>query len=76
MHSPRENPHRQSQVKFELGKVQWTCEPCGALRDDWDISVLTYPLVAFEGWATRNVRYCNDNSECLQKAVKQSKTGK
>ena len=76
MSSAQQDPRRKSVEPFQFGKVQWTCEVCGALRDDWDISVLTYPLVVFEGWGHRNLRYCNDSTECTQKAIKRSKTGR
>ena len=44
-------------------------------REDEDISVLTYLLNNLPG-AERNLRYCNDNEECLKKAEEKAKTGK
>ena len=56
-------------------KTTWKCHSCGKERDDENISVYTYPIPDIPG-AERNWRYCNDNQECLDKAIVQGKTGK
>ncbi len=53
----------------------WKCHICGKERDDAEIDVLTYLLESLQG-AERNVRYCNDNPECLEGAREKAKTGK
>lgn len=47
----------------------WTCHICQARRPDDKISVLSKPLVINgQALGTQNIRYCNDNPECIQKA--------
>lgn len=50
----------------------WTCMVCGAERPDAAISVAHRPLKGMESafiLGTRvNVRYCNDNPECVATA--------
>jgi len=53
----------------------WKCEICGEERPDEDINVLTYPLKDLPG-GERNLKYCNDNFVCPQRAFEKSKTGK
>lgn len=52
----------------------WTCEICGRKKEDSLISVMTYFLKGLPG-AERNLKYCNDIEECLQKAREKAKTG-
>lgn len=49
--------------------ITWTCHICGKKRPDNKISVETHPLV-INGhvMGNQNVRYCNDNNECMEKA--------
>ncbi len=46
----------------------WKCHVCGTERPDERISVLSKP-VNLKGFDfTENVRYCNDNPECVEGA--------
>lgn len=49
--------------------LTWTCHICEEKRLDVDISVQTTPLI-INGLklGDQNVRYCNDNPECIKKA--------
>lgn len=49
--------------------TSWTCHICGRERPDDKISVVSKPIV-FEGRCIgeQNIRYCNDNEECMRKA--------
>ncbi len=53
----------------------WQCDVCGETRIDEAISVLTYPIAGFPD-AERNLKYCNDHTECYQKALARSLEGK
>lgn len=45
--------------------MEWTCEICGALRDDADIDVAQLNLqLKGGGQVGRNVRHCRDNEVC------------
>jgi hypothetical protein len=47
----------------------WTCHVCGRERPDENISVYTSSHVTATGVAIKqNVRYCNDNLDCIEKA--------
>ncbi len=47
----------------------WTCHICGERRLDEDISVKTHPLmINGREMGSQNVRYCNDNQECIKKS--------
>lgn len=54
-----------------LDDLTWTCMICGAERPDDKIDVAHRPAKGFESefperrW---NVRYCNDNPECIATA--------
>ena len=49
--------------------LTWKCHICKKERPDDKISVVTHPLViAGQIMGSQNVRYCNDNSDCLEKA--------
>lgn len=47
----------------------WTCHICGERRPDDKISVVSKPVV-LNGRVVgeQNIRYCNDNPECAEKA--------
>jgi hypothetical protein len=50
--------------------LTWTCHVCGATRPDAAISVRSRVIELgkprFE--VTENVRYCNDNPDCIEKS--------
>ena len=49
--------------------MTWSCHICGEVRLDNKISVLTKPLIVNgEKFGEQNIRYCNDNDECLKQA--------
>lgn len=47
----------------------WTCHICKKTRPDDKISVLSKPLI-IDGKPVgqQNIRYCNDNAECIEQA--------
>ena len=47
----------------------WKCHVCGEIRPDDKISVRQHPLVV-KGlvMGNQNVRYCNDNPDCIEKS--------
>lgn len=46
----------------------WKCHICGRIRSDDKISVFTKPLIANGmNLGDQNIRYCNDNEECIEK---------
>lgn len=62
--------HSSSLIRREYTMgIQWACHVCGRVRDDRYISVYTtdrskeYGLPS--GTMSHNVRYCNDNKECI-----------
>ncbi len=49
--------------------MTWECHICEKVRPDNKISVLTKPLiVGGMELGEENIRYCNDNDECFEKA--------
>lgn len=51
--------------------VRWQCDICGKERDDRHIAVITKPLIIngrLSGCGTENIKYCDDNPDCTQKA--------
>lgn len=52
--------------------MTWTCHICGAERPDEKISVYTTDTSADfnlpPGTMKTNVRYCNDNPDCIEAA--------
>ena len=49
--------------------VDWKCHLCHRKRPDSKISVLTKPLrIGGKVVGTQNIRYCNDNDECIKGA--------
>jgi len=51
-----------------LENLTWTCHICGKERPDNKISVRTTPLECGFVRITQNVRYCNDNTECIEES--------
>lgn len=53
-----------------MRELSWTCHICGRERPDDKISVVSKPIM-IEGRiiGQQNIRYCNDNEECIQKAL-------
>ena len=55
---------------IDFSKVHWKCHICGKTRRHVEISVMSkdaslrYNLP--EGTVTQNIRYCNDNKECIE----------
>lgn len=58
-----------------LDKLTWACEICHKERPDANISVKIYALKDIPG-GTRNLKYCNDNDDCRERAIEKSKTQK
>lgn len=54
--------------------MNWTCYICGRERPDARISVfkidLRFDYGLPEGAMQQNIRYCNDNPDCTEKAEK------
>ena len=49
--------------------LTWTCHVCGQERPDEKISVYSKPLfINGVRCGEENIRYCNDNPECMMKA--------
>ncbi|MBA7691992.1 hypothetical protein ES703_100548 [subsurface metagenome] len=50
-------------------ELTWTCHVCKRVRPDAKISVVTKPYM-FDGVqiGKQNIRYCNDNPDCIAKA--------
>lgn len=52
--------------------VTWSCHVCHKEREDGKISVLKKDISSRwnlpAGTAVQNVRYCNDNEDCIRKA--------
>lgn len=56
------------------GLYNWKCEVCQTMRMDRDISVVVLRKEQEGGGSMqRNVKYCNDNPDCLDGAVKIAK---
>lgn len=51
-----------------MNNITWTCHICKRERPDRFISVLTKPLDIPGVDASQNIRYCNDNTQCLNGA--------
>ena len=58
-----------------MNNLTWKCEICGKERPDEKISVITYPIKNLPG-AERNLKYCNDDKNCIKKAIKKSEIKK
>ena len=49
--------------------ISWRCHICGKERPDDKISVYTKSLIINGAeLGSQNIRYCNDNDECFEKA--------
>lgn len=53
---------------MNLNDLTWICDICGKERPDRNIAVITYPIKDWEN-AERNLKYCNDNQDCINKAI-------
>jgi hypothetical protein len=52
-----------------MENLTWTCHICKKERPDALISVLSKPLIiAGQQAGNQNIRYCNDNPECIEGA--------
>ena len=52
-----------------LKDLTWTCHICLRERPDDKISVVSKPLiVGGQRMGMQNIRYCNDNPDCIAKA--------
>jgi hypothetical protein len=56
--------------KKYMPPLEWTCHVCGELRPDDKISVHSRTVTIRAIPITENVRYCNDNPECIEGAKK------
>lgn len=65
--------HKRVVEEVKKEKFFWVCEICKEARPDSKISVLSYHLKDLPG-AERNLRYCNDKSECVDGAKEKSLT--
>ena len=54
--------------------LTWHCEMCHKERSDADISVLTYSAKGLPN-LERNLKYCNDNPNCWEKAKEKANKG-
>jgi hypothetical protein len=54
---------------FPLKNLTWTCHVCKRERPDDKISVCS-KAIRIEGQVVgeQNIRYCNDNPDCIEKA--------
>lgn len=53
--------------------TEWTCHICGKMRPDAKISVLSkdvLPKYNMPPNTKENIRYCNDNPDCIAKTPK------
>ena len=55
---------------MSLPKLVWTCHVCGKERPDDKISVHSHTVIKNDIPITENIRYCNDNPECVKGAEK------
>lgn len=59
--------------KLDISRMTWRCMCCEQMRPDACISVKTHDVGLEHGYEHAdhmkiNVKYCNDNSECYEKA--------
>ena len=58
---------------FDIDKLEWTCHICNRRRPDEKISVVSTDTSHERGLPVgtikQNVRYCNDNQDCIEKAI-------
>jgi hypothetical protein len=58
-------------MNLDFENMTWTCMICGAERLDGKIDVAYRPIKGLENQfpqARMNVRYCNDNYDCIAQA--------
>ena len=49
--------------------LTWKCHICGEDRPDDKISIRTSPLIINgREMGSQNIRYCNDNNDCIEKS--------
>ena len=57
---------------MSMADLTWTCHVCNRERSDAQISVVTTDMSAErglpEGTIKQNVKYCNDDADCTEKA--------
>jgi hypothetical protein len=53
-----------------MDDVTWTCHVCGRTRPDNKISVYSKTVTKVDVPITQNIRYCNDNPDCIEGAPK------
>ena len=53
---------------FKAKPIEWTCHVCNKIRPDHKISVRTTSQIYKGIEITQNVRYCNDDSLCVEKS--------
>ena len=54
---------------IDFANLSWTCHICGRKRPDDKISVSSHTRTLSEGIEMiENVRYCNDNPDCIEAA--------
>lgn len=51
-----------------MAELEWTCHVCAKLRPDDKISVHSTETTISGVVITQNVRYCNDNPDCIEGA--------
>ena len=56
-------------IPKNLEQLTWKCHICQRERPDDKISVVSKPLkINGKTVGQQNIRYCNDNENCIQKA--------
>jgi hypothetical protein len=53
-----------------MHNLTWTCHVCGKERPDDKISVRSTEALVGGIAITQNVRYCNDNPDCVEGSTK------
>jgi hypothetical protein len=53
-----------------MQNLTWTCHVCGRERPDDKISVHSTTTNVMGVPVTQNVRYCNDNPDCIEGSTK------
>ncbi|HDY88962.1 MAG TPA: hypothetical protein ENH82_12725 [bacterium] len=51
---------------MDFSKLTWKCHVCKKERPDAKISVLTRPIDNIPD-SEMNIRYCNDNPDCVER---------
>jgi hypothetical protein len=73
----QENKEKRKKIlKGLTSDLTWPCEICNKERPDKKISVISYPVKLSKKFqATRNLKYCNDNKNCIKTAKKLAMKG-